>query len=69
MFAFQLQEETLEMATCLNNGVRPELEDEDTYFVVDGFDSVPEIVTATDFWSTDKYMNARNMGIRLHISR
>lgn len=41
-------DETLEMLEELNNGVRPEKQDEETWFVYKGKNEVPEIITLAE---------------------
>lgn len=44
MFAIPITFETLDIIEALNDGVRPKIEDEDTYFIFRGMDAPNSIV-------------------------
>lgn len=48
MYIIPITPDTLELIEVLNNGVRPELEDQETHYVFKGKDEYAEILTRAE---------------------
>ena len=45
MYIIPINKATLDLIEVLNNGIRPEVENDPTFFIWKGKDGIPEIVT------------------------
>lgn len=46
---------TLDIIEVLNNGVRPQVEDEETFYVYKGKDEITKIITLAELQSSPEY--------------